>query len=303
MDERGFVIPDELWKIIEAPENRLILVIGASDTGKTTFIETIAGKFSSRFRLAIVDLDMGQSHIGPPTTIGWARIPVGFKDLSSLKEEEFYFTGTVTPLGSLLPAITGARLMADRAMGASDKVIVDTTGLVSEPAGRVLKHYKIEILRPDLIICLERADELSHIKEPFRLSLRHLHQVPRFYTLKPSSEVRQKSPSERQEYRYRLMETYLEGSEIKELKISDLGFLFTGERINFDNSDLKNRIVSLRDFSNRDMGLGVVELVKPKEGKIYIRAKELPQRPVTIVIGKAVMDRKERTLRNVSALI
>ncbi len=297
MDERGFSIPDELWSIIEDPQKRLILVIGASDTGKTTFIESIARILSSRLSLAIVDLDMGQSHIGPPTTIGWARVPVDFRGLSSLKEEGFYFTGTVTPAGSLLPAITGARLMVDRAMSTSDKVIVDTTGLVSEPAGRALKQFKIEILRPDLIICLERSDELRHIKEPYR------HQNMRFYTLRPPSEVRQKSPFERAEYRYRMMEGYLEGSAIKEFRISELGTLFTRERLNLDTLSLKDRIVSLRDSLNRDMGLGVIEAVKPKEGKIYIRTREFPQRPVTIVIGKAVMDRKERALRNISPLI
>lgn len=296
MDERGFIIPDELWKIIEAPENRLILVIGASDTGKTTFIESIARTLSYKFSLAIVDLDMGQSHIGPPTTIGWARIPADFRDLNSLKEEDFYFTGTVTPAGSLLPAITGARLMVDRAMTACDKVIVDTTGLISEPAGRALKHFKIEILRPDLIICLERADELSHIREPYK------HQKRRFYILRPPSEVRQKSPSERAEYRYKKMETHLEDSVIKEFRLSELGMLFTRERLHIDNLSLKDRIVSLRDSFNRDIALGIIEAVKLKEGKIYIRTKELTERPVTIVIGKAVMDRKERSVRNVSPL-
>ncbi len=296
MDERGFIISDELWRLIETPENRLILVIGASDTGKTTFIELIASTLSYKFSLAIVDLDMGQSHIGPPTTIGWARVPEDFRGLNSLKEEELYFTGTVTPAGSLLPAITGARLMVDRAISASDKVIVDTTGLVSEPAGRVLKHFKIEILKPDLIICLERADELSHIREPYR------HQDLRFYTLRPASSVRQKSPPERAEYRYRSMETYLEGSDIREFRLSDLGIFFTRERTNIDNLSLKNRIVSLRNSFNRDIAIGVIEAVKPREGKIYIRTHELPERPVTIVIGKAEMDRKERTLRNVSPL-
>lgn len=297
MNEKGFIIPDELWKLLEDPSNRLILVIGSSDTGKTTFIELITGIVAPKFKLAVVDLDMGQSHIGPPTTIGWAKVSKDFQTLNSLKVEDFYFTGTVTPAGSLLPAITGAKLMVDRAMSASDKVIVDTTGLISEPAGRVLKHFKIEILKPDLIICLEWIDELSHIKEPFR------HQAQRFYTLRPSSGVRQKSPAERAEYRYRKMETYLEGSEIREFRLSELGILFTRERLPLDNPALRKRIVSLRDSSNRDIAIGVIEAVKPREEKIYIRTHELPQRPATIVIGKAVMDRKERTLRNVSALI
>ncbi|MCX7793869.1 MAG: Clp1/GlmU family protein [Thermodesulfovibrionales bacterium] len=296
MDEK-FTLPDELWILLEDPLTRLILVIGASDTGKTTFVEYIARKLANLFNLGIVDLDMGQSQIGPPTTVGWARCPENFTTLSTLKEEDFYFTGTITPAGSLLPAITGARLIVERAMKTCDKVIVDTTGLISEPAGRVLKHFKIDILKPDLVVCLERTDELSHIKAPFK------NQSLIFYTLRPPSGIRQKSPSERAEYRYKRMESYLADSKLHSFPISELGILFTRERLPFDNPGLKNRVVSFRNSQNRDIAIGVIEAVKPKEGKIFIRTHELREKPVTIVIGKAVMDNNERSLRNVSPLI
>jgi len=287
----SFPIPDNLIEAIRGPQKRLILVIGTSDTGKTTLIEELARILAPEVNLGIVDLDMGQSHIGPPTTLGWAMIPKEFSGLSSLKEEYFYFTGTTTPAGSLLPAITGARLVVDRALRASEKVIIDTTGLVSEPAGRVLKQFKIDILRPDIVICLERSGELSHIFDPYR------YQSLEIFNIRPPIGLKTKTPSERAQYRYRKFQEYLKGSESKEFYLYSLGVIFMSQKTPIDNTSLKNRVVSLRNKLNEDIALGVIENVKPRTGKIYIRTEALKDEPVTLVIGRAIIDKKEKTLK------
>lgn len=292
MDERAFIVSERLWRLIEKPEIRLVLVIGASDTGKTTLIEYLARRLCGLYRTAIVDLDMGQSNIGPPTTVGWTIIPADFTNLLSLKEEGLYFTGTTTPVGNLLPSITGAKLITEKALKRCEKVIVDTTGLISEPSGRVLKQFKIDLLRPDVIISLERENELSHILGPY------IHQKTEIITIRPSS-VRHKSPQERAEYRYKRMLSYLEGAPVMEFNLNDTGIIFMGERLSMEAMVLKNRIVSLRDSNNNDMAIGVIEQVKLREERLCIRAPEIKERPATIIIGRAVFDRKGQSLRNV----
>jgi polynucleotide 5'-hydroxyl-kinase GRC3/NOL9 len=131
--------------------NRLIMVMGGSDTGKTTLV-----------------LDMGQSHIGPPTTIAWGRAGKKFQNWSDIAVKDFYFTGTLSPAGNLLPSVVGAKLITDRALSMCHKAVVDTTGLISDPVGRVLKQYKIELLSPDIIIALEKSGELDHILMSYR---------------------------------------------------------------------------------------------------------------------------------------
>ena len=59
------------------------LVLGASDTGKTTLVETLAGKLAEAGPVAVVDADIGQSHIGPPATVGWAMAGKGGAGLSA----------------------------------------------------------------------------------------------------------------------------------------------------------------------------------------------------------------------------
>ena len=51
---------------------RVTMVVGASDTGKTTLTAYLAGALAARGEtVAVVDADVGQSEIGPPTTVGW----------------------------------------------------------------------------------------------------------------------------------------------------------------------------------------------------------------------------------------
>lgn len=297
MNESQFIIPEKLQELLFRDYKRLFVVIGASDTGKSTFVEFLCHQLVNLYNTAIVDLDMGQSTIGPPTTIGWARCPKEFSKLSLLKEEALYFTGSVTPAGSLLPAITGARLITEKALNSCEKVIVDTTGLISEPAGRVLKQYKIEILRSDVIIAFQRDKELQHILEPFK------NQKIDIFLFKPHSSVRPKTPEERAEYRYMKLHSYLGGAVLREFPIDRIGFLFAGQKLPIDNPSLKGRIVSLRNEFNEDMAIGLIESINTKEGRIFIKMPDIKDEPSTIVIGKAVMDRKERTVRNFIPLI
>src|SRR2546422_11318686 len=57
-----------------AGEARVTLILGTSDTGKTSLAARLAGALAARGdRVAVVDADVGQSGIGPPTTHGLGR--------------------------------------------------------------------------------------------------------------------------------------------------------------------------------------------------------------------------------------
>jgi polynucleotide 5'-kinase involved in rRNA processing len=64
-----FIKRPHIIRNILDPGSRIIMVIGGADTGKTTLVEGIADMLSMKTTVGIVDLDMGQSHIGIPTTI------------------------------------------------------------------------------------------------------------------------------------------------------------------------------------------------------------------------------------------
>ncbi len=263
------------------PQNRLIMFIGGADTGKTTLVECIADITSRQTTTAIVDLDMGQSHIGPPTTIAWGRINRGFKNWEDIHVEDFYFTGTITPSGNLVPVLVGAGLIMERAMKSCDKVIIDTTGLISGQSGRILKQYKIDLLSPDIIISLERSWELQDILEPF---INHSH--INIYRIPVSSKVNTKGAQMRSRFRFEKFRSYFRDAPVLSIPYDDKGVRFTGEPQRLVVSELKDRLISFRDDKNRDIALGIIKGIDTKEGTLLVRTPlREPEKVSIIMIG------------------
>ncbi len=165
------VITDEWQKaaeLIVRAERRplVIMVVGAVDTGKTTFCAYLARTlFEAGFKVAVVDADLGQSDIGLPTTIGMGFITKPIERLRDVNCQASYFVGSISPVGFLLPTVTGTKLMTERALAlGAEAVVVDTDGLVHGGAGIALKQYTFELLRPTHVVLLQRANELSIFK-------------------------------------------------------------------------------------------------------------------------------------------
>ncbi|KPJ89243.1 MAG: hypothetical protein AMS17_02800 [Spirochaetes bacterium DG_61] len=291
---RSFISDERIIKELIDPHTKLVLVLGASDTGKTSLIEGMADFLSATSEVGIVDLDIGQSHIGPPTTVAWGKVGKGFSGWKNITPEDFYFTGAVSPVGNLVSMLTGSILVTSRALSACEKVIVDTTGLIQEPAGRVLKQHKIDLLRPDVVISLERERELSAILDPFTW-----HKSPILHRLPVPQKVVIKTPSERSLFRSSMFTHYFQNDRLVKVSLKKIGFRFTGDFYGFtletakfmnelqDNSTgLIGRIVSLRDERNTDRALGIIQEFDEKEKKFLIRTPLGREFEIsTVVIG------------------
>ncbi len=130
---------------------RAILLLGATDTGKTTFLCWLAnGLYAQGHRVAIVDADVGQSSLGPPTTIGLGVVAQPFGSLQELTPVGLFFVGSTSPRSHLLPMLVGTKRMVDRAhtLGV-DHVIVDTCGFIAAGGGQALRYYTITLVDPN----------------------------------------------------------------------------------------------------------------------------------------------------------
>ncbi len=141
----------------------VVMVVGAVDTGKTTFCTYLANTlWEQGKRVAVVDADLGQSDIGLPTTIGMGFVTRSITHLREISCQAAYFVGSLSPVGHLLPTVTGTKLMVERALAlGAEAVIVDTDGLVHGGAGMALKQHTFELLRPTHIVLLQRGQELE----------------------------------------------------------------------------------------------------------------------------------------------
>lgn len=165
---------------------RTILVIGATDRGKSTYCQYLSRHLlAAGDSVALVDADIGQKDIGPP-----GAITLGYLDavtpLHRLQPAAWYFVGAVSPAEHICPMVAGTRQLTEAAQAA--RVIVNTTGFV-HGLGRRLKGRKIEALEPDVIISLARDRELDALLAPYP-HIRTLH-------LLPSPQARGKSLQQR----------------------------------------------------------------------------------------------------------
>ncbi len=276
------------------PSNKLIMVIGGTDTGKTTLVECICDLLAKHTNTGIIDLDIGQSIVGPPATIGWAKIEGTLINWTDIRMADFYFAGTISPMGSLLPMVVGAKLMSDGALAACDKVVADTTGLIAAPAGRILKLSKIDMLVPNVILALEHSCELGHILDVFRRCM-----SPKIYRLPVPTNVKSKNTITRSSYRFDKMTSYFIKANLVEVSMDCVDIRYIREPVRCNMTDLKNRLISFRDEHNKDIALGIIEEVKMQERQFVIRASidsSSIGKLSALVIGRTVIDQLNRTV-------
>jgi polynucleotide 5'-hydroxyl-kinase GRC3/NOL9 len=130
----------------------IAIVIGNTDTGKSTLIRQI----SERMEVSIVDADIGQSDIGPPTVVS-----LGENHNGQYRMIDGYFCGSTSPSGHFLQLMAGMARMIS--MAKRSPVLINTVGIATGDIGRSLNTEVINALRPDLIIGISEGDELAYL--------------------------------------------------------------------------------------------------------------------------------------------
>ncbi len=146
-------------------DKRTVLLVGAIDTGKTTLSRALLRAAVGAGRpAAFLDADVGQKTAGPPATVSLklVRTPADLEPDALAVADTLSFVGSTSPQGHLLAVVTGVAALARTAReGGADLVVVDSGGLVSGIQGQILKYHKTEVLQPDLVVGLQRGEELQ----------------------------------------------------------------------------------------------------------------------------------------------
>jgi len=260
----------------------LCLILGSTDTGKTTLIAALAKHPAKKNAVGIVDADIGQSHIGPPATVGWSVVEKAEFDFSQLTCRGMSFVGDVSPTGHLLQLTEGIFQCAKLTSRASDIVIIDTPGFISGPAACALWWTVQRILQPDLILAVERNDDLKNIID----GLQHINS--KIERIQSPAEIPTKSPQQRQGYRREQFIKYFQNSQLYNIGLKDVSIQTSGR---MDYQSLVNRLISLRDKNGIDISLGLIKKWQKDSDSLVVRAPNIDTRRIRcLVIGDVTIE-------------
>ena len=242
-------------------EKGIVLFLGATDTGKTTFAKFLIFNLSKRgLKIALIDADIGQSFLGPPATIGLSVFKSDHDWQLVSSPPEIFFVGSVTPEGHFPIHLRGVKRMVDKAASRGvDLILVDTTGFVLGEGGIELKRRKIDLISPRFILAIQESDELEPILEHYREN-----SLPRILNLPLSELVRSRSMEERRTYRADKFQEYFKHSVNQELAIKEVrihGEVFdpNGESIPLEWAlRINGLLIGLKDGNDETLALGVI---------------------------------------------
>lgn len=241
----------------------VVVLLGASDSGKTTLGRILTDIWTAAGRtVGLVDGDIGQSSIGPPTTVGLAMFPPNTPPSPVCRPRSLYFVGSTSPPGHFLPLILGTQSLVQAAIATgAEIVLVDTTGLILGAPAASLKWHKLQAFRPQHVLALQREHELEPI-----LRLVEDQSDLAIHRLPVSSRVLRRSHATRRAFREERFREYFASASGHDLEWKDLRFtrlwLNTGRRL--DRDELAVLGVSLQTMPLYAEALG-------EEGLVFVR--------------------------------
>ncbi len=269
-----------------------IVLVGGLDSGKSTLSRALLRTaLEVGRRPAFLDADVGQKSVGPPATIS-LRILRAVGDLepqAQAKVDAISFVGSTSPEGHLLPVVTGVASLQRQALDAgADFIVVDTSGLVSGVYGQILKYHKVEMLRPDLVVGLQRGEELQPL----------LGVIQRFFRtevvpLGIHPDVVPTTVEQRAENRERAMRSYFSG-ELHRWRVKPTVFMPALPPL-FDLTQLDRILVGLSDGAGGFLGIGFLEHA-PEEGVLRL-ISPVAEGPKALRLGSVRLEPSFRAKR------
>jgi len=264
----GSTIPHS-WRvaadILTGMEKGKVMVIGATDVGKSTLctylLNTLLGRQSN---LRIVDADIGQADIGPPTTISAACPRVAILSLVDLKPEHTIFIGHTTPSPNDSKLKEGVSRLA-RA-NPDSLTIIDTDGWIFDPLAILYKIDLIGVINPDLVIALAGGDELQPILAGSRSTS---------LSVDIAKDALARSRGDRRKIRHANYRRFLEGGKTWTICSRDVEIVAPNDSLIIHaqrKREFENLGVGLLDREGYMLQLGILMNIENESVRVYSRS-------------------------------
>src|SRR2546422_3683877 len=260
------------------------VIIGEVDSGKSSLCTFLANKcLENGERVGVVDADVGQADIGPPTTISSSVVQAPIIGLHKAAAEISFFIGDTSP--SFVPdkVVTLATRLKKQMTRSADIVLVNTDGWLAEFNALRHKQLLIEEIQPDLVIGLSRTDEVI---DPL------LERV-KFASLKlPSSTfARVRSKEERKKVREAGYRRFLQGSHKLGISLEARVRMFDQleQTVLPENRRFRGLVAGLLDQNEELLSIGRINHVDG--GKVVVETKTI-EKPTILEVGNIALSSK-----------
>ena len=263
-----------------------VMALGASDAGKSSFLTYLLNRLfqeKPNCIIAVLDGDLGQSDIGPSATVGYAIATKQVTELSNFKLENGFFIGETSPVNVMAKAVEGLKAMLTEIKEKMpDFILINTDGFVT---GDIALKYKLTLVKellPNVVIGVESKGEVDEI-------MLYLGGGG-VMTVESAGAVYQRSQEKRKAIRERTYNRYLRHSKLQCIPVSQL---VIEPRNGVPKTQDPNRgiLVGLYGYGSKFYGIGVLRAINTERNTLKIETA-IPKKPVRLVFGKVVLDRR-----------
>lgn len=196
----------------------IAMVMGGVDSGKSSFCTFLVNNaIKKQLKVALIDADLGQSDVGPPSTVGCCYVKNFIKDPFDIKAEDAHFVGLTSPSKVVDAVVESLKNFKERMLsGGAEFIVVNTDGWVE---GEEAIQYKVKItenVKPNFVVVIEQKNELAPLMRALRGTV--------IYSVEFPAAVRRRDREKRKILRELNYKKYLKGAKVQTFPLSWVKF-------------------------------------------------------------------------------
>jgi len=190
-----------------------VIVMGGVDSGKTSFCTFLVNAaVMENLRAGVIDADLGQSDVGPPSTVGFNFVAETVKDLFEIDAHCVVFVGSTSPSGTINKVIDGLTHLKDSVIDAgADFLVINTDGWVQGEEASAYKIRLAEKVGSRAVVGLQQGNKLTPI-------LDSLHGV-KVLVIDSPQLIQPRSREKRRLLRELSYKKYLKGAKVQSFSL------------------------------------------------------------------------------------
>jgi polynucleotide 5'-hydroxyl-kinase GRC3/NOL9 len=267
-----------------------VLLLGKIDSGKTSYCTYLVNKLiDEKCRVAVLDGDLGQSDIGPSSTVGYGITSKRVTDLYDLKLENAFFVGVTSPIMEIGRIIEGlAAMKAEILQKSVDFVVVNTDGWVTGDIAIQYKTALVKALAPDVVVGVQVENELKPL-------IASIDGTP-VILVEASFYLSQRREEKRKRLREMTYARYLKDAKNQCYPLSQVIIEPSGA-LPMHQEPEKGLLVGLYSSGRKFLGVGVLREINHIRRALKVQTA-VPAKPQKIFIGRVILNEKFQEIQD-----